>query len=110
MTDDHLHFPSQKIYSLFRFAVTLKFFLPLGNQQGKDFNLGLAIQTRIITNYLRFSLSICKYWGDQIKTYHPVLACHVLNRMVFASTLSQKRRINFPIERDGKLAKPCQLQ
>lgn len=33
----------------------------------------------------------------------------VLNRLTFASTLSHLRRVNSPIGRDGKLAKPRQL-
>ena len=33
----------------------------------------------------------------------------VLNRLTFASTLSHLRRLNSPIGRDGKLARPRQL-
>ena len=33
----------------------------------------------------------------------------VLNRLAYASTLSHLRRINSPIGREGKLAKPRQL-
>jgi len=33
----------------------------------------------------------------------------VLNRLTYASTLSHLRRLNTPIERSGKLAKPRQL-
>lgn len=33
----------------------------------------------------------------------------VLNRLTFASTLSHLRRINSPIGREGKIAKPRQL-
>jgi DNA-directed RNA polymerase II subunit RPB2 len=33
----------------------------------------------------------------------------VLNRLAFASTISHLRRINSPIGREGKLAKPRQL-
>ena len=35
--------------------------------------------------------------------------CQVLNRLTFASTLSHLRRLNSPIGRDGKLARPRQL-
>lgn len=38
-----------------------------------------------------------------------VAAVQVLNRLAFASTLSHLRRINSPIGREGKLAKPRQL-
>jgi len=39
------------------------------------------------------------------------LSCvfQVLNRLTFASTLSHLRRLNSPIGRDGKLARPRQL-
>ena len=37
------------------------------------------------------------------------LLCQVLNRLTFASTLSHLRRLNSPIGRDGKLARPRQL-
>ena len=37
------------------------------------------------------------------------LALQVLNRLTFASTLSHLRRLNSPIGRDGKLARPRQL-
>ncbi len=33
----------------------------------------------------------------------------VLNRLTYASTLSHLRRVNSPIGREGKLAKPRQL-
>ena len=33
----------------------------------------------------------------------------VLNRLTFASTLSHLRRLNSPVGRDGKLARPRQL-
>lgn len=38
-----------------------------------------------------------------------LLCSQVLNRLTFASTLSHLRRLNSPIGRDGKLAKPRQL-
>lgn len=38
-----------------------------------------------------------------------VFCVQVLNRLAFASTLSHLRRINSPIGREGKLAKPRQL-
>lgn len=38
-----------------------------------------------------------------------LLGVQVLNRLTFASTLSHLRRINSPIGREGKIAKPRQL-
>ena len=38
-----------------------------------------------------------------------IIFLQVLNRLTFASTLSHLRRLNSPIGRDGKLARPRQL-
>ncbi len=38
-----------------------------------------------------------------------MIGVQVLNRLAYASTLSHLRRINSPIGREGKLAKPRQL-
>lgn len=38
-----------------------------------------------------------------------MLPAQVLNRLAYASTLSHLRRVNSPIGREGKLAKPRQL-
>lgn len=106
--------------------------------RGKDFNLELAIKTKIITDGLRYSLATGN-WGDQKKAhlaragvsqvqtkvlFYPIPKLYtrtihlfisknyllqVLNRLTFASTLSHLRRVNSPIGRDGKLAKPRQL-
>ncbi|XP_078490646.1 DNA-directed RNA polymerase II subunit RPB2 [Ciona intestinalis] len=77
--------------------------------RGKDFNLELAIKTRIITDGLKYSLATGN-WGDQKKAHQARAGVsQVLNRLTYASTLSHLRRLNSPIGRDGKLAKPRQL-
>ena len=77
--------------------------------RGKDFNLELAIKTRIISDGLRYSLATGN-WGDQKKAHQARAGVsQVLNRLTYASTLSHLRRVNSPIGRDGKLAKPRQL-
>lgn len=77
--------------------------------RGKDFNLELAIKTRTITDGLRYSLATGN-WGDQKKAHQARAGVsQVLNRLTYASTLSHLRRVNSPIGRDGKLAKPRQL-
>uniref|UniRef100_A0ABD2X6B4 DNA-directed RNA polymerase subunit beta n=1 Tax=Trichogramma kaykai TaxID=54128 RepID=A0ABD2X6B4_9HYME len=77
--------------------------------RGKDFNLELAVKTKIITDGLRYSLATGN-WGDQKKAHLARAGVsQVLNRLTFASTLSHLRRVNSPIGRDGKLAKPRQL-
>lgn len=77
--------------------------------RGKDFNLDLAIKTRIISDGLRYSLATGN-WGDQKKAHQARAGVsQVLNRLTYASTLSHLRRVNSPIGRDGKLARPRQL-
>merc|ERR1740128_1026464 len=77
--------------------------------KGKDFNLELAIKPKTISDGLRYSLATGN-WGDQKKAHQARAGVsQVLNRLTFASTLSHLRRVNSPIGRDGKLAKPRQL-
>lgn len=77
--------------------------------KGKDFGLDSAIRGSIITDGLKYSLATGN-WGDQKKVNQarPGVS-QVLNRLTFASTLSHLRRLNSPIGRDGKLARPRQL-
>ena len=64
--------------------------------KGKDFNLELAIKTRIISDGLRYSLATGN-WGDQKKAHQARAGVsQVLNRLTYASTLSHLRRINSP--------------
>lgn len=74
---------------------------------GKDFNLTLAIRSRTITNGLRYSLATGN-WGMQ-KTASKAGVSQVLNRLTYASSLSHLRRLNTPLGREGKQAKPRQL-
>ncbi|KAB1282082.1 DNA-directed RNA polymerase II subunit RPB2 [Camelus dromedarius] len=63
----------------------------------------------IISDGLKYSLATGN-WGDQKKAHQARAGVsQVLNRLTFASTLSHLRRLNSPIGRDGKLAKPRQL-
>ena len=74
-----------------------------------DFSLDAAIKPDIIKNGLRYSLATGN-WGDQKKAHEARAGVsQVLNRLTFASTLSHLRRLNSPIERSGKIAKPRQL-
>ena len=77
--------------------------------KGNDFNVELSIRARIISDGLKYSLATGN-WGDQKKA-HTARAgvSQVLNRLTFAATLSHLRRVNSPIGRDGKLARPRQL-
>ncbi|KAI8614109.1 DNA-dependent RNA polymerase II second largest subunit [Chytriomyces sp. MP71] len=72
-------------------------------------NLRTSIDANILKNGLKYSLATGN-WGDQSKLSSARAGVsQVLNRYTFASTLSHLRRLNSPIGRDGKLAKPRQL-
>jgi len=66
-----------------------------------------AIKSRIITDGLRYSLATGN-WGDR-KDSSRAGVSQVLNRLTYASTLSHLRRLNTPLGREGKQAKPRQL-
>ncbi|CAF0895008.1 unnamed protein product, partial [Didymodactylos carnosus] len=75
---------------------------------GRDFGQWV-VRPDIITQGLRYSLATGN-WGDQKKAHQARAGVsQVLNRLTYASTLSHLRRVNSPIGRDGKLAKPRQL-
>ncbi|KAG5179521.1 hypothetical protein JKP88DRAFT_200959 [Tribonema minus] len=75
--------------------------------EGRGFVLGVAIKSNTITNGLRYSLATGN-WGDQ-KTATKAGVSQVLNRLTYASALSHLRRLNTPLGREGKQAKPRQL-
>ncbi|KAJ1508000.1 DNA-dependent RNA polymerase II [Coelomomyces lativittatus] len=78
-------------------------------ERNRPFNLNMAINSNTITNGLRYALATGN-WGDQKKFMETRAGVsQVLNRYTFASTLSHLRRLNTPIGREGKLAKPRQL-
>uniref|UniRef100_A0A5S6QXK6 DNA-directed RNA polymerase subunit beta n=2 Tax=Trichuris muris TaxID=70415 RepID=A0A5S6QXK6_TRIMR len=78
------------------------------NKSG-DFNLELCVRTSIITKGLQYSLATGN-WGDQKKAHQSRAGVsQVLNRLTYAASLSHLRRLNSPIGREGKLAKPRQL-
>ena len=75
----------------------------------QDFNIELALKPKVITDGLRYSLATGN-WGDQKKAHQSRAGVsQVLSRLTFASTLSHLRRLNSPIGREGKLARPRQL-
>jgi len=75
---------------------------------GKDLNVLYAVRSKTITQGLKYSLATGN-WGAQGSADMRAGVSQVLNRLTFASTLSHLRRLNSPIGRDGKLAKPRQL-
>ncbi|KAH9624453.1 hypothetical protein KSS87_008143 [Heliosperma pusillum] len=76
--------------------------------QGKDLNLSFAIKAKTITSGLKYSLATGN-WGAANAAGTRAGVSQVLNRLTYASTLSHLRRLNSPIGREGKLAKPRQL-
>ncbi|KAL9267562.1 DNA-directed RNA polymerase II subunit RPB2-like protein [Drosera capensis] len=75
---------------------------------GKELNLQFAIKAKTITSGLKYSLSTGN-WGQANAAGTRAGVSQVLNRLTYASTLSHLRRLNSPIGREGKLAKPRQL-
>ncbi|KAI3977796.1 hypothetical protein MKX01_040541 [Papaver californicum] len=75
---------------------------------GKDVNLLFGIRASTITNGLKYSLGTGN-WGQANAAGTRAGVSQVLNRLTYASTLSHLRRLNSPIGREGKLAKPRQL-
>ncbi|ORZ39196.1 hypothetical protein BCR44DRAFT_53944 [Catenaria anguillulae PL171] len=88
--------------------ITREFTKSIERSQG-PFHLASVVKPGIITNGLRYALATGN-WGDQKKFMETRAGVsQVLNRYTFASTLSHLRRLNTPIGREGKLAKPRQL-
>lgn len=78
-------------------------------ENGRDFNIALGLKSSTLTQGLRYSLATGN-WGDQSRAVQTRAGvAQVLNRFNYLSTLSHLRRVNTPIEKDGKLAKPRQL-
>ncbi|KAK4347150.1 hypothetical protein RND71_033489 [Anisodus tanguticus] len=75
---------------------------------GKDVNLQFAIKAKTITSGRKYSLATGN-WGQANAAGTRAGVSQVLNRLTYASTLSHLRRLNSPIGREGKLAKPRQL-
>lgn len=76
---------------------------------GRDFNIALGLKASTIAQGFRYAIATGN-WGDQAHAMQSKAGVsQVLNRYNFVSTLSHLRRVNTPIEKEGKLAKPRQL-
>lgn len=62
----------------------------------------------IMSRGLKYSLATGN-WGTQDRTASKTGVAQILQRLTFLSTLSHLRRLNTPLGRDGKLAKPRML-
>ncbi|KAL3848853.1 hypothetical protein ACJIZ3_010735 [Penstemon smallii] len=71
-------------------------------------NKRLDLAAKTITSGLKYSLATGN-WGQANAAGTRAGVSQVLNRLTYASTLSHLRRLNSPIGREGKLAKPRQL-
>lgn len=76
--------------------------------KGKEVNLNSMVSKDTITRGLRYAVATGN-WGQQGTADLRAGVSQVLNRLAYASTLSHLRRINSPVGREGKLAKPRQL-
>lgn len=101
---------SQLFRTLFRkLTKDVRTILQKSVDAGKELKLTLAIKTRTLTRGLQYALATGN-WGEQRKAMQSKAGVsQVLNRLTYASTLSHLRRLNTPIGREGKLAKPRQL-
>lgn len=75
--------------------------------QGGQLDLNSIVKSSIITNGLKYALATGNWSAGGSAPRSGV--SQVLNRLTFASSLSHLRRLNSPIGREGKLAKPRQL-
>lgn len=76
---------------------------------GKELNIAISIKARTITDGLKYSLATGNWGAGPGAAGAKAGVAQVLNRLTFSSTLSHLRRLNTPIGREGKLAKPRQL-
>ena len=74
----------------------------------KENESSFIIKPQYITDGLKYCLATGN-WGANRNNTSKSGVSQVLNRLTFASTLSHLRRLNTPIGREGKIAKPRQL-
>ena len=74
--------------------------------KGKEVDICKCLKTDIITRGLRTALATGNWGKDKNGDVQKTGVAQVLNRLTFASSLSHLRRLNTPIAKQGKLAKP----
>jgi len=78
-------------------------------ESNNSFDLMNNIKSKSITNDIKYALSTGN-WGRQTGGTPPKTGvAQQLNRLTFSSALSHLRRVNTPLNREGKQAKPRQL-
>lgn len=75
----------------------------------KDMNLTLALKNKTITHGLRYALATGNWGTNKSGQVLKTGVSQVLNRLTFVSSLSHLRRMNTPLQKQGKLTKPRQL-
>lgn len=76
--------------------------------EGREIDVASVVKSSIITHGLKYALATGN-WNASSSAPVKTGVSQVLNRLTFASSLSHLRRLNSPIGREGKLAKPRQL-
>ena len=74
-----------------------------------DIDIRKAIKHDIITRGLKTALATGNWGRDKNNDVIKTGVAQVLNRLTFMSSISHLRRLNTPIAKTGKLAKPRQL-
>jgi DNA-directed RNA polymerase II subunit RPB2 len=75
----------------------------------KDMNITLAFKNKTITHGLRYALATGNWGTNKSGQVLKTGVSQVLNRLTFVSSLSHLRRMNTPLQKQGKLTKPRQL-
>lgn len=95
---------------LFRkFAKETQDILKKSVDQHKDMNLHLALRNKTITHGLRYALATGNWGVNKSGQVLKSGVAQVLNRLTFVASLSHLRRLNTPLQKQGKLTKPRQL-
>ena len=77
--------------------------------QEKDMNLKLHLRNKTITHGLRYALATGNWGTNRSGQVLKSGVAQVLNRLTFVASLSHLRRLNTPLQKQGKLTKPRQL-
>jgi DNA-directed RNA polymerase II subunit RPB2 len=93
----------------YRLTTDMRSYLQKCMDRGKDLNIPASIKHQMITRGLGYSLATGN-WGMRDGNNPPRTGVsQVLNRLTYASTLSNLRRLNTPLGKEGKAAGPRQL-
>jgi len=105
------HLLSSSFGTLFRkMCKTFRRSIQVKIDQGRSFDVdGLVRQSSQITSGIMYEMATGNWARRNDGTSARTGVSQVLNRLTYMSALSHLRRLNTPLGRDGKLAKPRQL-